>query len=219
MTFDVGYTSIYVAFGALVFATIIYAFNSIKTRVPKGNSLLPLWRLIYHVVLFHMIVVLTLVNIIRFTPSAWSTSQVDQRKRQGHAYFPSWMGNIRPMGKGVWSVADNASQKSGPYLHIGGIVHVNVYGKHMIYLNTLEAAKELLEKRSSIYSDRFEFTMLLDLWVSLVPEHLALPHKKLGWVGTSASDLCPMGSVGGDIAGLFSRSSMLMLLKHTCLFI
>ena len=73
------------------------------------------------------------------------------------------MGDIRPMGKRVWSVPDNAPQKSGPYLHLGKIVHVNVYGKHMIYLNTLEAAKDLLEKRWSIYSDRFEYTMLLDL--------------------------------------------------------
>jgi hypothetical protein len=49
------------------------------------------------------------------------------------------------------------------HLCIGGIVHVNVYGKSMIFLNTMEAAQDLFEKRSSIYSDKFEFPMLTGL--------------------------------------------------------
>ncbi|KAF8510589.1 cytochrome P450 [Gautieria morchelliformis] len=42
----------------------------------------------------------------------------------------------------------------------GEIVHVNVFGKPMIFLNTMEVAQDLFERRSSIYSDRFEFPML-----------------------------------------------------------
>ena len=42
-------------------------------------------------------------------------------------------------------------------------MHVNVFGKPMIFLNTVEVAQALFDRRSSIYSDRIEFTMLLDL--------------------------------------------------------
>ena len=36
----------------------------------------------------------------------------------------------------------------------GDVVHVNALGQHIIILNSLQAAKELLERRSSIYSSR-----------------------------------------------------------------
>lgn len=34
------------------------------------------------------------------------------------------------------------------------VVHVDVLGTHMIIVNSTKAAKELFDKRSSIYSDR-----------------------------------------------------------------
>lgn len=34
------------------------------------------------------------------------------------------------------------------------VVHVDVLGSHVVILNSIEAATELLERRSSIYSDR-----------------------------------------------------------------
>ncbi|KIK66619.1 hypothetical protein GYMLUDRAFT_257455, partial [Collybiopsis luxurians FD-317 M1] len=46
------------------------------------------------------------------------------------------------------------------------IVHVNIAGQSMIILNTYEAAKELLEKRGAIYSDRPQLTM---------------PNELVGW--------------------------------------
>ena len=36
------------------------------------------------------------------------------------------------------------------------VIHVDVMGSHIIILNSMKAAKELLEKRSSIYSDRYD---------------------------------------------------------------
>ena len=36
----------------------------------------------------------------------------------------------------------------------GDVVHVNAMGQHIVYLNTYEAACDLLEKRTSKYSDR-----------------------------------------------------------------
>ena len=36
----------------------------------------------------------------------------------------------------------------------GDIVHVKIFGKHVIMLNSARAVNDLLDKRSSIYSDR-----------------------------------------------------------------
>ena len=36
----------------------------------------------------------------------------------------------------------------------GDVVHLEIFGKHMIILNTFEAAQDLMERRSAIYSDR-----------------------------------------------------------------
>ncbi|KAG2139863.1 cytochrome P450 [Suillus bovinus] len=41
----------------------------------------------------------------------------------------------------------------------GDILHVDVLGRHIIVLNSVKAAMELLDKKSSIYSDRPVFTM------------------------------------------------------------
>jgi hypothetical protein len=47
----------------------------------------------------------------------------------------------------------------------GGIVHIKVLGRSMVFVNTAELAYELLEKRSSIYSDRCHLPMVVDLYV------------------------------------------------------
>ena len=47
----------------------------------------------------------------------------------------------------------------------GDVVHLEIFGKHMIILNTFEAAQDLMEKRSAIYSDRPRFVMLAELSV------------------------------------------------------
>ena len=35
------------------------------------------------------------------------------------------------------------------------VIHVDTLGKHLIIVNSAKAAKELFEKRFSLYSDRF----------------------------------------------------------------
>ena len=42
----------------------------------------------------------------------------------------------------------------------GDVVHVNALGRHIIILNSVQAAKELLERRSGIYSSRPYVPML-----------------------------------------------------------
>ncbi|KIJ31652.1 hypothetical protein M422DRAFT_266684 [Sphaerobolus stellatus SS14] len=45
----------------------------------------------------------------------------------------------------------------------GELVHINVLGKHMLFVNSWRMAYELFDKRSSIYSDRPTTPMMHDL--------------------------------------------------------
>ena len=45
----------------------------------------------------------------------------------------------------------------------GDIVHLEVFGQHVIVLNSAKAAKDLFERRSSIYSSRPFAVMLSEL--------------------------------------------------------
>ena len=42
---------------------------------------------------------------------------------------------------------------------IGSIIYASAFGRHVLVLNKLQDAEELLEKRAAIYSDRPEFPM------------------------------------------------------------
>lgn len=44
----------------------------------------------------------------------------------------------------------------------GDVIHLTALGKHILILNSFEAAKELLDQKSAIYSDRPYFPMLME---------------------------------------------------------
>ena len=46
------------------------------------------------------------------------------------------------------------------------MIYLNVFGQHIVILNSLEVITDLFEKRSSNYSDRKQTTMLCELYVS-----------------------------------------------------
>ena len=174
MTYNVGYTSVYVVFGALILVPVIYAVvNSSNNRVPKGDfpSLLsPLAPHLSHYALSYdnNTDMLSGLRLPPGPPARLISGNAKDMPTPNHEWetYDRWAKEY-----GQWQIT---SPRNQVFIFIlGEIVHVNVYGKHMIYLNTMGAAKELLEKRSSIYSDRFEFTMLLDLWVTF-PENLML---------------------------------------------
>ncbi|KAG8981357.1 hypothetical protein FRB93_008723 [Tulasnella sp. JGI-2019a] len=84
------------------------------------------------------------------------------------------IGNLRHMpSKYSWLIFTEWARKYGP------INYINVAGEPILIINTQEAALDLLEKRSAIYSDRPRFVMAcelggLDRLVSLMsycPEH------------------------------------------------
>ncbi|KAI0258892.1 cytochrome P450 [Gloeopeniophorella convolvens] len=56
-----------------------------------------------------------------------------------------------------WAVYKRWSDESG-----SDVVHVDVLGSHIVILNSMKAARELLESRSSIYSDRPPLVALLE---------------------------------------------------------
>ncbi|OCH93180.1 cytochrome P450 [Obba rivulosa] len=45
----------------------------------------------------------------------------------------------------------------------GDVMHISVFGKSLVLLSSLDAAKDLLEKRSAVTSDRPHFAMISDL--------------------------------------------------------
>ncbi|KAI6141145.1 hypothetical protein EDD17DRAFT_1666648 [Pisolithus thermaeus] len=45
----------------------------------------------------------------------------------------------------------------------GSIMHLEIFGKHMIVLNSAQAARGLMDKRAAIYSHRPRMPMLIDL--------------------------------------------------------
>ena len=48
-------------------------------------------------------------------------------------------------------------------LHVGDVIYFKALGKSIVVLNSVEAAVDLLDKRSSIYSDRPDFGMFADV--------------------------------------------------------
>lgn len=68
------------------------------------------------------------------------------------------MAHLRSMGPQIWFVLvfSGIFRDGSSYLWTPGsdILYLNVLGTHMIVLNSTEAAKEILDKRASLYSDR-----------------------------------------------------------------
>lgn len=52
------------------------------------------------------------------------------------------------------------------YTMIGDVIYLQVLGQSLVVLNSYIACKDLLEKRSAIYSSRPRFVLLSELWVS-----------------------------------------------------
>lgn len=70
------------------------------------------------------------------------------------------LGNALDMPKDYWWL--KFAEWSKQY---GDVVHLNVLGQHIVILDSVEATKELLDRRSAIYSDRPHMPMVIDLYV------------------------------------------------------
>ena len=73
----------------------------------------------------------------------------------------------------------------------GDILHFQVLGQHFVVLNSLHSARDLLEKRSSIYSDRPRFVLLSEMYVGFRWVKLGmLNSNRTGWVGKARRPIC-----------------------------
>ncbi|CCM05258.1 uncharacterized protein FIBRA_07468 [Fibroporia radiculosa] len=77
-----------------------------------------------------------------------------------------------PPGPSGWPIIGNALQipQVRPWLTYsewaktyGDLVHLDAFGEHLVVINSIEVAKDLLDKRSTIYSDRPRFVMACEL--------------------------------------------------------
>lgn len=55
------------------------------------------------------------------------------------------------------------------------IIHFNALGNNIVVLNSMQAAKDLLDKRSAIYSDRYAFCVFMNTFL------VGLPLAKTGF--------------------------------------
>lgn len=99
------------------------------------------------------------------------------------------------------------------------MVYFEVLGQPFLVLDTLERTTDLLEKRSSNYSDRMRLPMLIELCVHLLhsTETNSLIHSlsTLEWAGTSTWRCYPITTGGGDIVVRSTNIFMEMLYRST----
>ena len=50
------------------------------------------------------------------------------------------------------------------------VIHVDILGSHIVILNSIKSANELLEKRSSIYSDRYDRRMPVVILLAILKD-------------------------------------------------
>ena len=108
--------------------------------------------------------------------------------------FTEWR---KTYGKSGPSIATLALNHTG-YSSAGNIIHLSVFGRPIIVLNSANAALDLLEKRSSIYSDRPRMPMAGELmgW-----EHnMALTPYNTRW---RESRRLAQGVIGPGVVGVF----------------
>ena len=71
------------------------------------------------------------------------------------------IGNLRDMpSSDEWIVATEWSKR------FGDLVHVEVLGSHILYVNSLATARDLFDKRSTVYSSRAKTVMLTEMYVT-----------------------------------------------------
>ncbi|KAI0263094.1 cytochrome P450 [Gloeopeniophorella convolvens] len=98
----------------------------------------------------------TAVDIVAITITLFLFSAIHARRRARKLSFPPGpkplpiIGNLLDMPPG----SEWVTYKQWGDLHGSDVVHVEVLGSHVVILNSIKAANDLFERRSSLYSDR-----------------------------------------------------------------
>lgn len=106
----------------------------------------------------------------------------------------------------------------------GDMIYFEVLGQRFLILNSLEKVQDLLEKRSSNYSDRARMPMVLELWV--IPNDYAKCQHNTStemlrfavWIAGTIWPYYRTGLGGVDTVASSMSISMQMLSRSTSLF-
>ena len=97
------------------------------------------------------------------TPSSpWTSTASFTWKLPIHA-FATGLANVHGMGKTIRWAPFILMRGYHNDIHEGELVYVEALGSRIIYVDNLEACRDLMEKRSAIYSDRPILTMASEL--------------------------------------------------------
>ncbi|KAF8512832.1 cytochrome P450 [Hysterangium stoloniferum] len=101
------------------------------------------------------------ISVILSVAGIWFARKIVQRFRRRCLLPPGpvgkpFIGNAMDMPK------DHAWERISEWAQTyGDVIHLEALGTHTIYVNSSAVAWDLFEKRSSLYSDRFEFPMMI----------------------------------------------------------
>lgn len=93
------------------------------------------------------------------------------------------------------------------------VLHATVFGMSFVILDSAEAARDLLEKRSSIYSSRPRMPMLNEVCVGHYHYYVSRSHSSscliyyIGLGGTGPSQLSLMAMLGVPVVVFFKPNS------------
>jgi hypothetical protein len=88
------------------------------------------------------------------TISAWSPWMASHRAHSGHASHQT-LAHFCYVGQEVWWAPTVSSDiVHSKILSAGDISHIEVMGQHIVVLNSVKAAIDMLDKKSTLYSDR-----------------------------------------------------------------
>ena len=68
-----------------------------------------------------------------------------------------------------------------PFAHriAGDVMYLKIFGQSIVVLQSLKAARDLLDKRGSVYSDRPRFVLLSELYAILFPPPLFFSSRRV----------------------------------------
>ena len=98
----------------------------------------------------------------------------------------------------------------------GDIVHIEAFGRRLIILNSREACTDLLEKRSSIYSDKPYSIMLSELWAfhKSLFTNFRCESSTTEWVFLGLLPCCHMDRCGDNTGRSINNTSTAVLSRN-----
>jgi hypothetical protein len=104
---------------------------------------------------------------VKASLSAWTKRSPSNWKHPRYA-FTSWMVDLCQLVSSIWYVPSPFFRNAIRVQIVAesSLIHLNLAGTHLVVVNTIEAALELFDKRSAIYSDRVNYIYPMPMWIT-----------------------------------------------------